>query len=506
MLLIRGCTTLSDSGASEPTDILISGNRIEHIGKNLPQTDCEVLDGRGRLAIPGLVNAHLHSSEVLLRGSYDRLSFDVWGLYVYPLFRPRPLPARLIYLRTALVAVESLRSGVTCVVDDVADETLSIEALAAVFQAYSDVGIRCNCSGNVMDLDPISGLPYASDVLSPDARRLVGTMTFPTPAEYREFAEEAIARFHDPTGACRFVVAPVAPQWCSEDMIATCVNLAESHRLNLLVHLLETKEQAVTSRLWGRGGFIDYLRGLGALRPGTTIAHGVWLQEWELDELAEAGCAVAHNPIANLRLGVGTAPVQAMLDRGIPVGLGTDGLAINDRPDMFEVMRQAALLSRSLSPDPERWLGAEDVFSSATRGGAQCAALEDDVGELRCGYKADLVLLRMEHEPLVRERMINSVVFSGGTDCVECVIVDGRMVLRDGAPLGLKMTEIQAELSEYVPFLREWQRDTERANAELGPYLEQIHSRCVATDIGYSRWGPEIASGRDVIQRRRVEA
>ncbi|MEA2464784.1 MAG: 5-methylthioadenosine/S-adenosylhomocysteine deaminase, partial [Acidobacteriota bacterium] len=121
MLLIRDCRILSESGRPEAMDIRISQDRIDRIGTGLSEDDCEVLDADGALAIPGLVNAHLHSSEVLLRGSYDLLPFDAWGLYVYPHFRPGPLPERLIYLRTALVAIESLRSGVTCVVDDVAD-------------------------------------------------------------------------------------------------------------------------------------------------------------------------------------------------------------------------------------------------------------------------------------------------------------------------------------------------------------------------------------------------
>lgn len=483
MLLIRDCSVLAADGRQETVDILMSDGRIGAIGERLDGGEATVVEGRGLLALPGLVNAHLHSSEALLRGSYDRLSFDVWGLYVYPLFRPGPLPGRLVYLRTALAAIESLRSGVTCVVDDVADETLSLEVLTEVFTAYRDVGLRCNCSGNVMNREPLSGLPFADDVFTRDVRSRLEEMTFPDPGEYREFAEEAIERFHDPAGLARFVVAPVAPQWCSEQMLDMCVDIADTHGLNLLMHVLETKEQALTSMSWGNGGFIGYLRRHGALRPGTTIAHGVWLRDSELDVLAETGCAVAHNPVANLRLGVGIAPVRRMLERGIPVGLGTDGLAINDRADLFEVMRSAALLSRSVSPLPSQWLGARDVLDAATINGARCASLGPEGGMIRVGGDADIVLLRLAIEPLLPHEMANSIVFSAGPENVDTVIVGGRIALRNGEVLGVSEEEIRYELAEYVPFLRDWQRDVEARNGELRPVLEEIHVRSAAASL-----------------------
>jgi 5-methylthioadenosine/S-adenosylhomocysteine deaminase len=483
MLLIRGCRVLTAAGETEALDILVAEGRIAAIGKRLEGGEAEVVAGEDRLALPGLINSHLHSSEVLLRGSYDRLPFDAWGLYVYPLFRPGPLPERLIYLRTALVAIESVRSGVTCVVDDVADETLSLDVLTAVFAAYRDVGLRCSCSGHVMDREPLSSLPYADELLTQELRARLLDVTFPEPAEYREFAEEAVRRFHRPAELARFVVAPVAPQWLTPQMLETCVEIAEAHALNLLMHVLETKEQALTSRSWGDGGFVEYLRRMGALRPGTTIAHGVWFEDGELDVLAETGCAVAHNPIANLRLGVGVAPVARMRDRGIPVGLGTDGFAINDRADLFEVMRSAALLSRCGGTELSSWLGAEDVLRAATSGGARCAFLEDDVGTLEVGAPADIALIRFTAEPLVARETVTSVVFSGGPELVETVIVNGRIVVRDGHVQGVNEDEIREELAEYVPFLRERQLDVETQNGDLRPALEAIHARSVAVPL-----------------------
>lgn len=482
MLLVRDCSVLAGDGRSERLDLLISEGEIVAIGDGLDDDGATVVEARGLLALPGLVNAHLHSSEAPLRGSYDRLPFDAWGLFIYPPFRPGSLPTRLVYLRTVLVAIESLRAGVTCVVDDVADETLSLDVLEQVFAAYRDVGLRCSCSGHVMDREPLGRLPFADEVLTASERARLDELTFPEPREYREFAEEAISRFHNPTGLARFVVAPVAPQWCSEEMLDTCVDIATTHGLNLLMHVLETKEQALTSARWGDGGFVEYLRRHGALRSGTTIAHGVWLQESELDVLAETGCSVAHNPVANLRLGVGIAPVGRMVERGIPVGLGTDGLAINDRADLFEVMRTAALLSRQVSPSPSDWLGARDVLDAATAGGARCAHLEG-AGVIRVGGDPDIVLLRLVCEPLSEREMATSVVFSCGPENVDTVIVGGRIAFRDGEVLGVNEEEIRGELAEYVPLLRGWQQDVEARNGELKASLEEIHLRSAAAPL-----------------------
>ena len=201
-----------------------------------------------------------------------------------------------------------------------------------------------------------------------------------------------------------------------------------------------------------------------------------------MDVLADTGCAVAHNPIANLRLGVGVAPVARMLERGIPVGLGTDGLAINDRADLFEVMRSAALISRC-GAEPSNWLGAEDVLHAATRGGAQCAFLEHDLGTLEVGAPADIVLIRSPAEPLLPEGMVTSVVFSAGSEHVDTVIVGGRVVVSEGVVHGVNEVEIRAELEEYVPSLREWQLEVETQNGDLRPLLEEIHARSAAVPL-----------------------
>jgi 5-methylthioadenosine/S-adenosylhomocysteine deaminase len=204
-----------------------------------------------------------------------------------------------------------------------------------------------------------------------------------------------------------------------------------------------------------------------------------------MDLLAERGCAVAHNPVANLRLGVGIAPVKELRDRGVPVGLGTDGVSIDDRADPFELMRHAALLSRTRTPDPDRWLDPDDVVWQATTGGAHCAHLADSIGAIAPGRLADFVLLRPD---VPGASTVNWIVFRAGREHVSTVVVDGRVVLRDGVAELVHADELRAEYATYLPYLEERQTAIEAANVWLQPSLDRIHARCAATDIGITRW------------------
>src|ERR1700691_5011703 len=155
-LLIRNATILAMDGAhgSAPFtgDILVQGDRIAAVGQNVPAPDgVQVIDGTHRLVMPGLINGHLHSWEAMFKGPYDNMPLELWMLYSYPILGCTPLDARLIYLRTMLVGMESLKNGVTCVVDDIIElPGQSMEALAAAFEAYDDLGIRANVSGHII--------------------------------------------------------------------------------------------------------------------------------------------------------------------------------------------------------------------------------------------------------------------------------------------------------------------------------------------------------------------
>jgi cytosine/adenosine deaminase-related metal-dependent hydrolase len=180
-------------------------------------------------------------------------------------------------------------------------------------------------------------------------------------------------------------------------------------------------------------GATEKLRELGLLGPRTLLAHSVWLEDRELDILAETGSAVSHNPVSNLKIGAGIAPVLGMLRRGIPVALGTDGSASNDNQNMFGPLRLAAILHRVVDPAYDRWPGAADALRMATLHGARAAGFGDQIGRIATGFKADFVLLDLGttyYHP--RNDLIQHVVFAEVGSSVRTVLVDGRVVLDEG--------------------------------------------------------------------------
>jgi 5-methylthioadenosine/S-adenosylhomocysteine deaminase len=222
-LLVRNATILAMDGAhgSAPFkgDILVERDRIAAIGDNVPAPDgTEVIDGTDKLVIPGLVNAHLHSWEAMFKGRYDNMPLELWVLYSYPILGCTPLDARLIYLRTMLVGMESLKNGVTCVVDDIIElPGQSMDALTAAFQAYDDLGMRANVSGHIINKPFTDTIPYATEILPKHLLERVNKLTPPSTRDYLDFSKEALSRFQDKHGRLRYVIAPSGPQRCTDD-------------------------------------------------------------------------------------------------------------------------------------------------------------------------------------------------------------------------------------------------------------------------------------------------
>src|SRR5580700_4664719 len=205
-LLIRNATILAMDGAhgSAPFtgDILVRGDRIAAVGHNVPVPEgAQVIDGTDKLVTPGLINGHLHSWEAIFKGRYDNMPLELWMLYSYPILGCTPLDARLIYLRTMLVGMESLKNGVTCVVDDIIElPGQSMEALAAAFQAYEDLGIRANVSGHIINKAFTDTIPYAAQLLPKELLDRASKNTPPSTADYLEFSKEALSRFQNKHG------------------------------------------------------------------------------------------------------------------------------------------------------------------------------------------------------------------------------------------------------------------------------------------------------------------
>jgi 5-methylthioadenosine/S-adenosylhomocysteine deaminase len=499
-MLIKGATILAmeQGAASKPFagDLRITGARIAEIGPDLmPAPGETVLDGRDRLVIPGLINSHLHSGEALFKGRYDNLPLELWMLYSYPILGAEAVAERLIYLRTMLVAIESLKTGVTTVIDDVFEAPKQgLSQLGAVFEAYSDIGMRAVISGHIIDRNFLDTIPFTSDYVPADLRARIGAEPPPSPSAYIAFAESAFQRFHNLHDRLRFMVAPSAPQRCTPELMQAADELARRHGTAFHTHIVETKVQAVTGPVLYGKTLIEYMHGLGLLHRGTTIAHSIWVTDHDIELLGDAGVSIVHNVISNQKLGAGIAPIRRLMEAGVNVALGSDGICSNDTPRMFDVMHAAGLLHNIASANHHRWLDAGEVLAAATRGGAHSALLEAEVGSLEVGKRADLVMLDMRTAAFTPCNDVrNHLVYCENGSSVETVIVNGEIVVASGKLTRVDEAVLLAELRELMPeFLAQHGR-TEAANKVLEPYFEMIVKRCAGMDVGVNRWGAEAA-------------
>ncbi|MGD9881030.1 MAG: amidohydrolase family protein [Reyranella sp.] len=476
-------------------DILVEADRIRAIGPDLgPPVADTVIDGRDRLVMPGLVNGHLHSGEALFKGRYDNMPLELWMLYCYPILGGQPPGDRLIYLRSMVVAMESLKNGVTTVVDDVYElGGQSMDQLAQVFQAYDDAGMRANVSGHIMDRPFLDTIPFAHEMLPADLRAKAGALATPGMGDYLDFCRSAAARFNDRSGRLRFMIAPSAPQRCTEPLMLAADALARSIGSPFHTHILETKTQAVTGPEFHGKTLIRYMHDLGLLHSGTTIAHSIWVTDDDIALMGDAGCSIVHNVISNQKLGAGIAPMRKLLDAGVNVALGSDGICSNDTPRMFDVMHAAGLLHSVSSPDYDTWVAASEVLECATIKGAKSALLGHETGSLEAGKKADLVILDLNTAPFTPlNDLRNHLVYCENGSSIESVMVNGEIVVEDGKLVRVNEGELLAELREAWAAYRPAHAATEAENAVFHPYFAAIHKRCTSMDVGINRYGSDM--------------
>ncbi len=489
-LLIRGGQVLR-GGALARADILVEGERIAAVEPALPRPEAaEELDASGFLVIPGLVNAHTHAHNTLLRGLAGRWTLEDLLNHGPALNAGRT--AEDHYLSAAIGAIEMLRCGCTAAYDlFMTVPAPTVEDLEAVARAYADVGMRAVLAPAVADLVFWDTVPGLMDLLPKALRLRLEEIRVAPAAALLGMKAQAIRRLHGAAGGrIRTAVAPTIPTQCTDDFLAGCVRLAREHGVGLHTHLAESKVQAVAARRrWGRTA-VERLAELGALGPGFVGAHAVWLTDDDMRRLADAGAAVAHNPASNLRLGSGIAAVREMLDAGVTVALGTDGSMCSDNQDLFEALRLAALIGNVRFPHhTARWLTAADVWRMATLNGARAVGLADAVGALEPGRQADMVLLRAGStflRPL--SDALGSLVYVETGAGVDTVLVAGRVVLRAGRVLGVDEDRLRAQAQAAADRLRARNAAGFALAAEIAPYLSTACRAAAAVPYPVNRY------------------
>ncbi|MDQ8045512.1 MAG: amidohydrolase family protein [Patulibacter sp.] len=434
----------------EGVDVVITGGRIaavEPAPSAAREAATERLDGRGLLAMPGLVDAHTHSAENCMRGLGDGLPLEPWLATLMDrggLYSPEDH-----YWCALASAAEILLAGGTSVIDHLVMTPISADGFDGAMRAYRDAGIRGGVAPLVSDHDATVGLANDLGIDTADLRALMPQQV-PTmdTAEMLARTADAIDRWHGAEdGRLHLLAGASGAQWASEELLGGMAELARARGTTMQLHLVETRVQAAACRLrFGKSGAAA-LDDLGVLWDGVSLAHCVWIDPDDIGLIADRGATVVHNPAANQRLRSGRAPIAALLAAGAHVGLGTDGAASGDDQNTWIAMRLAALIHRD--PD-EPWVSADDALRIATVGGARALGVPG-LGTLEPGAPADLALLDRRAVGLAGARELEAaLVWSESGAGVRHVVVAGEVVVRDGRLTRIDLDAINEAMAEQA--------------------------------------------------------
>jgi 5-methylthioadenosine/S-adenosylhomocysteine deaminase len=478
----------------QQADVLIEGDRITQVGPHVapPTPQTHIINARNHLLVPGFVNAHAHSVEILEKGRYEALPLEHWMLYTYPPLRQQHLTPRLCYLRTMLGAIEQIKSGATTIQDDLIEMPyVTPEIFAAVAQAYLDVGLRASLTHHVINLPLHRTIPFLEGFLSDDLRRELESLDALSDADWISLFKELYQTWQGREGLITLALAPSAPQRVTPDLLHEIADLSEQLNLPIHTHMLETRTQAVTGpTFYGEGeSVVSYAKAHGILTHRTAIAHGIWLTNRDIDLIAEAGATVIHNVVSNHRLCSGIAPIRQLMAAGVTIALGSDGMSSNDSFNMFDVIKAAGLTHSVTQPDIQRYPRARDVLTWATQGGARSALLQDDLGAIAPGRKADVVLYDLNTTSFTPQGDLPiQLVYAERGQSIRKVFVNGRLVVEDGRVLTVDEPALLDELRSRLPEYEALRDDTVRQAERLMPAMEATYQKAMATPFPVNRF------------------
>ncbi len=427
-LIIAGGTILPMTVSSESIidgAIAITADRICDIGDRTTLLNTwsasEIIDATGCVVMPGLINGHTHAAMTCFRGLADDLGLEDWlHHYIFPA-EARHVTCEFVYWGTLLACIEMMRSGTTTFCD-----MYFFEDAAA--QAATTAGMRCLLGGVLIDFP------------SPNTK---------TPAEGLAYTQSLIEKWnnHD---LVNLVIQPHSLYTCSPDLLMKGKKLADTYNLPMGVHYLETAAEFALLHTKFKEGPTAFLKERGFLSERFIAFHGVHMTPRDIEIFAASGASVIHNPESNMKLASGVAPVPAMLNAGMNVGIGTDGCASNNNLDMLQEIDTTAKLHKVQLRDPTV-MKAHTVLDMATRMGAHALCLNGVTGELRVGLKADLIMIDFNkpHLTPVYNAFSHIVYAAQGSD-VDTVIINGRVVMRNRRLLTVDEYEVMAKVNELA--------------------------------------------------------
>lgn len=480
---LTNCLLLDDNSEFENActfDIELSGEKIADVrrsGEREPRG--KVIDASNRLVTPGLINGHHHSHEHFHKARYDNLPLELWMNYVRPL-EPLPWTPRQVYLRTLIGAIEALRTGTTTLIDDLnVSPILDEELVEAVFQAYEDIGIRAMVGVSLFDRPFYRAVPYVDEEFPPDLLKSLDTVKGTPPLEVLEFARGLGRKRHPTKHRVSCLVAPSAPQRCSDDFLLAAREMADELDLPVIIHVHETRLQAVTAQQFYGCTMIEHLDQLGFLKDNTSLIHAVWLTPGDIERIAKRGATVQHNPTSNLKLGSGIAPVRALLDAGVNLSLGTDGCGSTETLSMLRAVNQAALLGKLSGEAYDKWVGAKEAWHAGTQGGAIAVGRGRELGRIKQGYLADIAVYRLDRIPFTPlNNPLNQLVYSESGASLDKLFVGGELVMDDGKLTRIQEEDILEEISDVHKSLEPLIASSEKNTDHIRNAYQRIYCRC----------------------------
>ena len=437
MLLLRGgrLVTMDGSRRVLDADVLLEDGRIQKVGRlggsAVGRTKPAVIDCKGLVVLPGLVQAHIHLCQTLFRGLADDLSLENWlAKRIWPLEAAHTEAS--IHASAMLGAAELLLGGTTAILD-----METVRHTGAAFEALESIGIRATAGKCLMD-----------------AARNPPALRESTHHALKESAD-LCAKWHGAAGGrLRYCFAPRFAPSCTGPLLRAVSDLAERTGAMIHTHAAETLLELDTVKRETGHDEIAYLDSVGISGPRAALAHCVWVDKDGIAALARQRTNVVHCPSSNLKLGSGIAPIPEMLAAGCHVGIGADGAPCNNRLDAFAEMRLAALIQKPrLGPDA---LPAAQALELATLGGARAMGLEAEIGSIEAGKCADLIVVDLggPHTQPEDADLISRIVYSASAADVRHVIVDGRIVVQDGTLKTADVGEIRRAANDQARRLR----------------------------------------------------
>jgi len=433
-ILIRNGTivTMDDRSSIVRGDVLIRDGRIAEVAEKINASADETIDAKGCAVLPGFVQTHIHLCQTLFRGAADDLALIDWlKKRVWPMEAAHT--ADSVRASAQLGIAELIKGGTTC--------ALTMETVRhteEVLRVVEETGFRATVGKCMMDKgdDVPSQLHENTRASIDDSLALI-----------QNWNGQA-------DGRIRCCFAPRFAISCTSELLSEVSQLAKKHGVMIHTHASENKSECeIVERETGKRN-VAYLDSLGISGAHVVLAHCVHLATEEMEDLARTQTNVAHCPSSNLKLGSGLAQVAEMLARKIPVSLGADGAACNNRLDMFTEMRTAALLQK-LAHGPEV-LPAARVLRMATIDGARALGLGQEIGSIETGKRADVIVVDLDriHSSPARD-LVSTLVYSAQPTDVQTAIIDGRVVMRAGELTTLNELSVIQDANREADALKE---------------------------------------------------